>query len=62
MLDRFKCGSLTAGPVDLVLGCVDNYAARISVPARTGSHAEACWEGSGLVEARALGVSTMFWR
>ena len=31
LLDRFKHGSMEGGPVDLVLSCVDNYAARITV-------------------------------
>lgn len=31
MVDRFQKGSLTAGPVDLVLSCVDNFEARMTI-------------------------------
>ena len=30
-MGRLKAGSLTGGPVDLVLSCVDNFEARMAI-------------------------------
>jgi len=49
LLDRFKHGSLSGGPVDLVLSCVDNYAARITVNCACNELGQT-WMESGVSE------------
>ncbi|KAK8730494.1 hypothetical protein OTU49_008040 [Cherax quadricarinatus] len=48
-IDRIKCGSLTGGPVDLVLSCVDNYEARMAVN-RACNELGQSWFESGVAE------------
>ena len=50
MLDRFQHGGLVAGqPVDLVLSCVDNYAARTSIN-QACNELDLIWMESGVSE------------
>ncbi|TKR93556.1 hypothetical protein L596_007983 [Steinernema carpocapsae] len=48
-LDRIKHGSLTDGPVDLVLSCVDNFEARIAVN-KACNELNQVWLESGVSE------------
>ncbi|XP_047484270.1 ubiquitin-like modifier-activating enzyme 5 [Penaeus chinensis] len=48
-MDRIKTGSLTGGPVDLVLSCVDNYEARMAVNRACNELAQT-WFESGVAE------------
>lgn len=49
MLDRFSHGSLTQGRIDLVLACVDNYEARMSLNAAC-NELDQPWMESGVSE------------
>ncbi|KAK7068479.1 Ubiquitin-like modifier-activating enzyme 5 [Halocaridina rubra] len=48
-MERIRCGSLTSGPVDIVLSCVDNYEARMAVN-RACNELDQTWFESGVSE------------
>ncbi|MCL4155178.1 UNVERIFIED_CONTAM: hypothetical protein GTU68_036287 [Idotea baltica] len=48
-MERLKTGSLTKGPVDIVLSCVDNYEARMAVN-RACNELNQTWFESGVSE------------
>mmetsp|Transcript_4853 Transcript_4853/g.4052 ORF Transcript_4853/g.4052 Transcript_4853/m.4052 type:complete len:369 (+) Transcript_4853:64-1170(+) len=49
MMDRMKHGSLTKGKIDLVLSCVDNYAARMAINSACNELSQ-IWMESGVSE------------
>jgi ubiquitin-like modifier-activating enzyme 5 len=52
--DRIERGSLTGGPIDLVLSCVDNYSARMTVNAIC-NRVNQIWFESGVSESALSG-------
>lgn len=49
LLDRIQHGGLTGGPVDLVLSCVDNFAARMAINSAC-NELQTVWMESGVSE------------
>ncbi len=59
-MTRITAGSLTNGPVDLVLGCVDNFEARMAINAACNEKNQV-WMESGVSENAVSGhIQTVY--